>query len=67
MSHTLSLIHIWELLLHYDKSDVIETDRTRYLLGAAVVSYTHLDVYKRQLQKSPCHNPELGKERKAEV
>lgn len=23
-----------ELLLHYDKSDVIETDRTRYLLGA---------------------------------
>lgn len=27
-----------ELLLHYDKSDVIETDRTRYLLGAAEVS-----------------------------
>ena len=27
-----------ELLLHYDKSDVIETDRTRYLLGAAGVS-----------------------------
>lgn len=27
-----------ELLLHYDKSDVIETDRTRYLLGATEVS-----------------------------
>ena len=27
-----------ELLLHYDKSDVIETDRTRYLLGAAEFS-----------------------------
>ena len=27
-----------ELLLHYDKSDVIETDRIRYLLGAAEVS-----------------------------
>ena len=26
-----------ELLLHYDQSDVIETDRTRYLLGAAEV------------------------------
>ena len=27
-----------ELLLHYDESDVIETDGTRYLLGAAEVS-----------------------------
>lgn len=27
-----------ELLLHYNKSDVIETDRIRYLLGAAEVS-----------------------------
>lgn len=27
-----------ELLLHYDKSDVIEADGTRYLLGAAEIS-----------------------------
>ena len=26
-----------ELLLHYDKSDVIETDRTRYLLGLSLI------------------------------
>ena len=32
------LLGLMELLLHYDKSDVIETDRTRYLLGAAEVS-----------------------------
>ena len=37
--------------------------------GAAVLESTLRGpaLHRQELQKSPCHNPELGKERKAEV